>query len=158
HGARADGCATLDERGPHLPVFFRLQATTGHGCSRNAIIDEDHTVSDKNVVLDDNALADEGVAGYLAATANRGVFLYLDKRPDLAVVADCAPVQIDKIRDVGVRADAHIRGNFLQWTWSLHQNTPVAITRSPFLPVGGKTPSINHLSGTRNKLSLTHQS
>jgi hypothetical protein len=49
-------------------------------------------MSDKDVVLDGDALANEGVARDFAVAAHTRVLLNLDKRPDFGVVTDFTAV------------------------------------------------------------------
>ena len=43
---------------------------------------------DKHIVLDRNAFADKGMAGYLAVLSDGRVFLDFNKSPDFAAVPD----------------------------------------------------------------------
>ena len=61
-------------------------------------------MSDENLIFNRDAFADEGMAGYLAVPSDPGVFLYLDKRADLGVIANLAAVEVDELREFDVVA------------------------------------------------------
>jgi len=56
-------------------------------------------VADEDAVLNRDALADERVAGDLAATSDGGALLDLDERSKAAFVADDAPIQIEELAE-----------------------------------------------------------
>jgi hypothetical protein len=49
-------------------------------------------MADKYVIFDVHTLADERMAGNLAASANPGILLNLNERPDLRFVSDLATI------------------------------------------------------------------
>jgi hypothetical protein len=53
-------------------------------------------MANEDVVLNQDALADKGMAGYLTALADAGVLLDFDERTDLGFIPDLASVQIDE--------------------------------------------------------------
>ena len=65
-GAGTNGGSSPDYRTFHLPVGVGLQFACGTGGARVAVVDEGHPVPDEDVVLDDYALTDKGMTGYLA--------------------------------------------------------------------------------------------
>ena len=52
-------------------------------------------MSDEDLILDDDALANERVRGYLAVRADQSTFLNFDERTDLAGVADGTTIQVN---------------------------------------------------------------
>ena len=80
-----------------LPVGFGLQISI-RGCgSRITVIDKHHTVPDKDIVFNGDAFADEGVTGDLAAPADAGILLDLNKCSNLRFIADLASVEVDEL-------------------------------------------------------------
>jgi hypothetical protein len=65
-------------------------------CWRYEIVNKHHPVSYKDFVLNGNTLANEAVAGDLAACSDRGVFLNFYESTDLSPVANAASVKIDE--------------------------------------------------------------
>src|SRR5271155_1010730 len=82
-GTGADGRTLLDHRAFNLPVRFGLQISVGIRGTRITIIDEHHSVSNEDVVLDEDAFTDKGVAGNLAEPAYAGIFLDFYECADL---------------------------------------------------------------------------
>jgi hypothetical protein len=70
----------------------------------------------EDLVFDRNALADESVRGYLAASADLGVLLDFHERPDLGPIPDRAAVEVDELLDFDVAAKADIGSDALEWT------------------------------------------
>ena len=62
--------------------------------ARITVVDKRHPVPDEDVVFNDDAFADKGVAGDLAAFADAGIFLDFHECADLRLVPDLAPIQI----------------------------------------------------------------
>src|ERR1035438_7625125 len=102
--ARSDRCAPVNDGALYLPVSFRLQAAIGRRRSRIAVVDESHSMTDEDVILDHDPFTDEGVTGNLAALANRSVLLNLDKGADLGIVAYLTTVEVDELRQPHIRA------------------------------------------------------
>jgi hypothetical protein len=75
-----------------------LQIPIGSRGARIAVIDKHHPVPDEDVVLDEDAFTDKGVTGNLAASSDTGIFLNFYECADLCLVADLAPIQVDKFR------------------------------------------------------------
>src|SRR5690349_2676588 len=73
-GPAADRCATLDDGWNQGPVAFRLR-TSVFGRSGVAVVDEHNPVAHEHLVLDADALANEGVGGDLAAGADADALL-----------------------------------------------------------------------------------
>jgi len=76
--------------------------------SRVAIVDEHDTVADKNLVFYGDALADESVRRDLAQSTHDGVFLNLNERANLALVADAATVKIDEVINLHRSAELNV--------------------------------------------------
>ena len=83
--------------------------------ARIEVVGENNMVSDKNVVLQSYAFADEGVAGNFTAAANFCAFLDFDKRADFYIVADFTAVKIGEAENADISAQLHIGSNFLKW-------------------------------------------
>jgi len=81
-----------------LPVHFALQRATLANRPRIGVVDEHHAVTEERAVLDRDARADEGMAGYLAVLPDFRSPLDLDERADLGPVANLTSVQIHKVR------------------------------------------------------------
>ena len=96
-GVGADGSALFDHRRDYRPVFFGLKPAGFAGGPGVAVVDEHHTVADKNPVFDGHALADKGVAGYFAVLADEGLFLDFHKRTNPGAVIDPAAIEVDKV-------------------------------------------------------------
>ncbi|WP_411839549.1 hypothetical protein [Paracoccus sp. ME4] len=54
-------------------------------------------MTDEDVVLQDDALAQEGMRRYLAARPDGAAFLNLDERTDHGLLADAASIEVDQI-------------------------------------------------------------
>ena len=76
--AGTDGRAALDPRSNALPIRLGLQRAVRVRGSRIAIIDKSDIVPDKNLVFQRHALADKGVAGYLAAVADPPTITHIE--------------------------------------------------------------------------------
>ena len=72
--------------------------------ARIRVVDKHDAVADEDIVFDDDSLADERVTRDLAALADVGVLLDLDEGAYLRLVADLAPVEIDKLRQPHILA------------------------------------------------------
>src|ERR1700733_13540978 len=68
-------------------------------------------MSDKYVVLDLDAFADECMTRDLAAFSDRGVFLDFDKRADLRLVPNFTPVEIDEFGKLDALSKLNVRSN-----------------------------------------------
>src|SRR2546423_950428 len=96
-GAGAAGAAGAGRGGgggPRPPVVLALGRPFGVGGPRVGFVDEAAVVADEAVVLHRPPLAQEGVAGDLAAGAHRHVLLDLDECADAGVIADAATVEV----------------------------------------------------------------
>src|SRR2546423_7028563 len=71
-GARAQHGAAFDDRREQLPIIRRLELPGLGRRPRVLVVDEQHAVSDKDLVLDRHARADEAMALDLAARADNG--------------------------------------------------------------------------------------
>jgi len=65
-------------------------------------------VSDKNVIFNGNAFADERVTGDLYVPADLGVLLNLHECSDPAVVSDEAPVQVHETINADILAELDV--------------------------------------------------
>lgn len=101
----SDGGASLHHGGLAMPILFGLHGTIRIRRSWPQVIDERHVVPDEHFVLDGYSLADESMAGDLAAMADGRPFLNLNKCPDLTFVANLATIQVDESKDFGSLAD-----------------------------------------------------
>ena len=70
-------------------------------------------MSDKHVVFDRHSFANEGVTRNLAALADDGILLDLDKRADLGFVPNFAAIEVNEFRepDVFPQLDVLLRSN-----------------------------------------------
>src|SRR5262249_24701785 len=92
----ADGCASLDHRALHLPIGFSLQISIWSRGTRITVVDEGHSMADKNVVFNHYAFTDKSVTGDFAALADAGIFLNFHERADLRFITDLAAIEIDE--------------------------------------------------------------
>src|SRR6059058_1933902 len=97
-----DRGAAFDQGYFAAPIVFSLQLSVAVGCARMAIVDERDTVTDKDVVFQGNAFTDECVTRNLAARADSGVFLDLDKRSNLGLVANLTTIEVDETKNAHV--------------------------------------------------------
>src|SRR5262249_53749851 len=79
-----------------LPVDIGLQSTVRPGRPREQIINEAHVVADEYVILDNDAFANERVARNLAAGADDGILLNLNKTTDARLVPHCTAVKVSE--------------------------------------------------------------
>src|SRR5207302_10627 len=112
-GAGSDRSASQNPSADAFPVLVGLQAAFAANRPGILIVNKHDVVSNEDFVLESNALADKRVTGDFAPTANPGSLLNLDKRANLNVVADFAPVKIRKAVDAHVFAEFHIPPNVL---------------------------------------------
>jgi hypothetical protein len=68
----------------------------------------------KDIILDGDSLANESMAGYLAAPTNDRPLLDLHKRPHLGVVPDGASVEVREIEDFHTLTQLDIRRDQLE--------------------------------------------
>jgi hypothetical protein len=90
--------ALLYNRTFDLPIGFGLQIPIGSRGARIAVIDKHHPMSDEDIVLDNDAFADKGVTGDLAASSDTGIFLDFHECADLRLVSDLASIQVYEFR------------------------------------------------------------
>jgi hypothetical protein len=76
-----------------------LETAVRRGGPWEPIIDECDAVSDEHLIFNRHAFTNECVARDLAPAANLGAALDFDKRADLDVVTNLAPVKIREIPD-----------------------------------------------------------
>src|ERR1700742_207857 len=114
-GSRSDRRALLHNRAFDLPVGFRLEVPVRRRGPRVAVVDEGHAVTDEDVIFDDHALADKGMAGDLAAPPNPGVLLNLHEGADFAFVAHLTTIKVDEFGQPDVGAELYIVSNAVEW-------------------------------------------
>jgi hypothetical protein len=68
---------------------------------------------DKNLVLDSDPFADEGVAGDFAAATDPGALLDFHEGTDFRVVANLTPIKIGESEDFDTLPDFYIGGDAL---------------------------------------------
>jgi hypothetical protein len=90
--AGTDGCSFPDEGGAARPILLCLQGSSHSGRPRVKVVDKGHIVPDKHFFLHGNSLADKGVTGYLAVSAEPGIFLNLHEHSDLCPFTNLAAV------------------------------------------------------------------
>ena len=71
-------------------------------------------MTDKNVVLYNNAFTDKRVAGNLAALAHGCILLDFDERADLRLVSNFATIEINKFRETDIFTQLDVFGNRIQ--------------------------------------------
>jgi hypothetical protein len=81
---------------------------------RIRVVCKGHAVSDKDVIFDSDAFANESVAGNLASAPDPGVLLDFDKGTYLCLVPDLAPVQIYELGKADIHTQFHIIGNAIE--------------------------------------------
>ena len=97
HRTTADRSAPVHQNRGHLPIF-RAGAPPPNRRTRLLVIDEDHSVTDENFILEREAFAKKAVGRNLAAGPNPHITLDLDERPDRRLGANCAPVEVHELR------------------------------------------------------------
>src|SRR6185312_8868074 len=102
--AGTDGRPFSYDRGFYFPVTLCLQVAADRGCPGITVIHERHTVSDKDVVFDRDAFADEAVAGYFAAPSYLCILLNLYESSNLGFVADFTAIEVDEPREPNIGA------------------------------------------------------
>src|SRR5687768_8340918 len=107
----ANARAFLNHSFNHLPVGFRLRRTIFVHRTRINVVGKHHPMADKTFILNDNALADEGVRRDLATLTDADVLLNLDKGADLRVRANRTAVEIDQVRlkNTDARTNDYVR-------------------------------------------------
>ena len=103
-GSGSDRCSFLHDRALHLPVGLGLQFPFLGSRAWIAVVDEGDAMPDEHVVFDRYTLTDEGVARYLASSADGCIFLNLDKSPYLGFIADLTTVEIDELGELHISA------------------------------------------------------
>src|SRR5712671_2150585 len=99
---RSDRGAALDQGYLATPIVFSLQLAVAAGCARIAIVDERDAVPDKDIVFQGHTFTNKSVTRNLAARADSGVFLDLDKRSNPGLVANLAAIEVDETKDAHV--------------------------------------------------------
>jgi hypothetical protein len=82
-------------------------------------------VTDEDIVLYGNALADKRMTLNLTILADSRAFLYLDECSDPRVISDFAAVEIDEVIYFDASTELHIIGNILH-RHTLRRNSPFA--------------------------------
>ena len=100
------------------PIETRLPITVSRHSSllparraagREGVVDEHHAVADEAVLADRHQLADEGMRLHARARADHRALLDFGERPDKAVVADPAAIEIAGLDDLDARAESTSR-------------------------------------------------
>jgi hypothetical protein len=71
-------------------------------------------VTDEYAIFQGHALANESMAGNLAALADFHAFLNFHERPNFHIVSDFTPVKIGEIKDADAFAKFYAGGDFLK--------------------------------------------
>lgn len=108
--------------GLHGPVILRLKLALLIGGKRIFIVNKDNMMSDENIVLYGDALADKAVAGDLTILPDSGPFLNFHERTDFRIVVNSAPVEIHESEDSDVPAELHVARNQLKGSSTLSQS------------------------------------
>src|SRR5206468_191330 len=96
------------------PIGLCLQLLICSGCAWESIIDKRHIVTDQDIILDSDTLADKGVALYFTILANPSSLLDLNECANLRIISDFAAIEIDEIVDFYTFTKLDIRGNVLR--------------------------------------------
>ena len=91
---------------------------------REGVVDEHHAMADKAVLADRHQFADEGMRLHAGARADAHALLDFGKRPDKAVVADLAAVEIARLDDLDPRAELDVAHAGLMHFGLVHDATP----------------------------------
>jgi len=81
-------------------------------------------MADKAVLADRDEFADEGMRLHPRAGTNHDAFLDFGERPDKAVVADSAAVEIARLDDSDACAEINVAHARLMYLWPGHEATP----------------------------------
>lgn len=111
--ARTDRSAPFDPRPDALPILLGLQTAIPVGGLGIEIVDESDVMPHEHFVFQDDAFANEGVAGNLAPVADLRAFLDFHECADLHLVADLAAVQVRETVNPNVFAQLHVGGDLL---------------------------------------------
>ena len=79
-----------------------FQLAVAVGCAWITIVDESDAVPDKDVVFQGHAFTNKRVTRNLAARADSGVLLDLDKRSNLGLVANLTTIEVDETKDAHI--------------------------------------------------------
>src|ERR1700693_4387359 len=109
--SRTNRSAFLHYRPIDLPILFGLQPALRRSCARVGIVNESYAVTNKHVVLDRDAFANEAMAGDLAILSDSRILLNLNKSPNFRVVTDFATIKIDELRQFDVLTKFDVGGN-----------------------------------------------
>ena len=99
---RYGGLGNAEPKGSYSAVFLCLRLSIRSRGPGVEVVDEGNVVTHKDVVLDGDPLANEGMSGDLAVLSDFGPLLNFHKGHDLRAIADRAAVEIDKIVDPDV--------------------------------------------------------
>ncbi len=115
------------------PIETRLPITVSRHSSlrppegpplAEGIVDEHHAMADKTILADRDQLADKGMRLHPGAGADRGALLDLGKRPDKAIVADPAAVEVAGLHDLDPRAELDVANAGMLQVRLVHDATP----------------------------------
>lgn len=104
----ADGGTLLDDGRETSPVRLRLGTSVFVGGPGQQVVGEHDAVADKDIILNGDATADEGMTGNLASSTDPNLLLDLYEGSDLRVVSDFTPVEIDEAKESNARPELNI--------------------------------------------------
>ena len=108
-----NGGATLDGCGDAIPVCIGLQLAI-HRCPRQTVVDKCYSVTDENLILQDNPFTNKGVAGDFATVSDPCPLLNFDKGSYFDIITQLAAVKIGKGKYLDPLAKLYIRGDALE--------------------------------------------
>ena len=120
------------------PIDTRLPITVSRHSSlpsarrtagRERVIDEHHAVTDEAILADRHQFADERMRLHAGAGADADALLDFGKRPDKAIVADLAAVEIAGLDDLDPRAELDVAHADMMHVRLVHDATPSRLSR-----------------------------
>jgi hypothetical protein len=110
-GAAADRCAFPDKGLLTLPIQYILKRAIFVSCTRMSIIYEHHAMTNKALILDRYAFADETMRADLTFFADFHAILNFDERPDPRMVPEFTAVDIAKAKKPDAFAELYVVGD-----------------------------------------------
>ncbi len=99
-------------------------SSAGRAAGREGIVDEHHAMADETVFADRDQFADEGVRLHPRAGADHDALLDFGERPDKAIVADLAAIEIARLDDLDPGAEIDVAHAGLMHLRPVHDATP----------------------------------